>query len=151
MIFGVNFFKAFNIAPELFRQYGNSDSDTTVDEVVPDKHLCSFQELTSDQQTIADGIIRGFENISFEKKGLGRTHLLTHKIDTGDSPPIKQRYYPISPHRLIELNRQLDEMLEQDVVEPSTSAWNNPTLFTAKSNGDLRFCLDSRKLNSSDL
>lgn len=148
MIFGVNFFKAFNIAPELFRRYGNQTSDPTVDEVVPEKHLCSFQELTHDQRAIADGIIRSFEGISFERKGLGRTHLLTHTIDTGDSPPIKQRYYPISPHRLVELNRQLDEMLEQDVVEPSTSAWNNPTLFTAKSNGELRFCLDSRKLNS---
>lgn len=147
LILGVDFWKAFNIAPNLFKDFSVNKHVTTRN-FVSEVRLHSFDQLHPDQRVIADSMIRNFESISFERKGLGRTELLVHTIDTGDCKPIKQRYYPISPHRLVELNRQLDEMLEQDVVETSTSAWNNPTLFTPKSNGELRFCLDSRKLNS---
>lgn len=34
---------------------------------------------------------------SFPKLGLGRAHLETHNIDTGNSVPVKSRHYPVSP------------------------------------------------------
>jgi hypothetical protein len=147
LILGVDFWKLFDIAPSLFRDYC-APTDSVTGNSVSEVRLHSFEALTAEQRSTAEDLIRRFEDISFGKKGLGRTSLLTHTIHTGDCPPIKQRYYPISPHRLVELNKQVDLMLEQDVVEPSTSAWNNPTLFTPKANGELRFCIDSRKLNS---
>ncbi|CAG9134600.1 unnamed protein product [Plutella xylostella] len=39
-------------------------------------------------------------------------------------------------------------MLELDVVDRCESAWSSPVLIVYKSNGQPRFCLDSRKLNS---
>lgn len=148
MIFGVDFWKSFNLAPEIFRGLPLVNKPVSSFEVSEVRFLQAFDNLSSSQREVAEDIINKFEEISFESKGLGRTDLLTHKIDTGDTLPIKQRFYCMSPDRLKELNRQLDEMLEMGVVEPSSSAWNNPILFAPKPNNELRFCLDSRKLNA---
>lgn len=110
-------------------------------------YIHPLDTLTAEQRSQADRIITSFEDIAFERVGLGKTTLIQHTIYTGNAKPIKQRYYPMSPEKLKELNRELDKMLELDVVEPSRSGWNNPTLMTPKASGELRFCLDSRKLN----
>lgn len=152
LIFGIDFWRAFNLAPDVLRLTGRKEDvvffqnprDAVVSQV---NRLHPFEELTVEQKKMADDVCRMFEEVSAEKIGLGRTHLISHHIETGDATPIKQRYYVMSPDKLKELNRQLDEMLELDVVEPSNSPWNNPIIMAPKANGELRFCLDSRKLN----
>jgi len=146
-IFGINFWRAFKIAPDILSLLEEeiSENDPVVAEV---RYLHPFEELSPSQRAIADDVLRRYEDVSFERRGLGCTSLITHHIDTGNSPPIKQRYYRLSPERLKELNRQVDEMLEMDVIERSNSPWNNPVTLAPKSNGEMRFCLDSRKLNA---
>ncbi|KAI8506729.1 hypothetical protein Bbelb_151700 [Branchiostoma belcheri] len=39
-------------------------------------------------------------------------------------------------------------VLEQDVIEPSTSPWASPVVIVTKKDGTPRFCVDFRKLNS---
>ena len=83
----------------------------------------------------------------FEEK-LGHTTSVTHKINTGHSAPIKQapRRSPYV-HRE-EAKRQIAETLEQGVIRPGTSAWSSPVILVKKKSGELRFCIDYRKLNS---
>lgn len=42
---------------------------------------------------------KNFRNISTERKGLDRTQEITHRIDTGNAEPIRQRYYQMSPNK----------------------------------------------------
>lgn len=71
-----------------------------------------------------------------------------HTIDTGDTEPIRQRYYRMSPEKRKIITEQVDEMLSLDVIEPCESPWSSPVLVVGKKDGKSRFCLDSRKLNS---
>ena len=79
---------------------------------------------------------------------LGRTSLVTHRIDTGDSPPIKQppRRLPFAlRHHMCQLT---EEMLARGVIAPSSSPWASPVVLVAKRDGSTRFCVDYRRLNA---
>ena len=53
---------------------------------------------------------------------LGRTNRLCHQIDTGDSPLFRP-ICCIAPCRREEVKQLLNQMLEQEVIEPSSSPW----------------------------
>jgi transposase InsO family protein len=151
LILGMNFWKKFNIAPDVLALLNRSEYFSNKDHVsaitCTDRFLHDFESLSDQERKLAEEVILQFQDISYEKRGLGRTNVVTHKIDTGDHLPIKQRYYVMSPERLVEVHKHLDQMIKDDVVEPSNSAWNNPITMARKADGTLRFCLDSRKLN----
>lgn len=149
LILGVDFWRSFKLCPKYLGSVSLS-ADCLVDLNKRDeqKFIHSYDSLDETQRAIADNIVEQFKEISFEHKGLGRTHVVTHHIDTGDSPPVRQRYYRLSPEKQRILVEQVDEMLALDVVEHCESAWQSPVLLVTKKNGQPRFCLDSRKLNS---
>ncbi|CAI7757487.1 unnamed protein product [Closterium sp. NIES-54] len=59
-----------------------------------------------------------------------------------------QSMLTMSTAELLELRRQLDELLEKGFIHPSTSPYAAPVLFTRKKEGDLRLCIDYRALNA---
>jgi hypothetical protein len=61
--------------------------------------------------------------------------------------PIAQRPYRMNPAELVELKKQLDDLLSKGFIRPSSSAWRSPVLFVDKSDGSSRLCTDYRKLN----
>ena len=81
-------------------------------------------------------------------KELPGTDLMYHTIDTGDSLPIRRPQFRHSPADRAEISRQVGEMLEAGVIEPSDSPYRNPVLLATKSNGQKRFCVDMRGVNS---
>lgn len=147
LILGVDFWRKFNICPKYLGNI-SIDSINTPADISGEILLHGYDNLSESEKIIADSIIDQFKEISFERKGLGKTSLITHRIDTGDAQPIRQRYYRMSPEKQRTLIEQVDEMLTLDVVEPCESAWSSPVLLVNKKNGQPRFCLDSRKLNS---
>jgi hypothetical protein len=50
---------------------------------------------------------------------------------------------------LVELKKQIDELLEKGYIRPSTSPWASLVLFVEKKNGTKRMCKDYRALNVS--
>ena len=63
-----------------------------------------------------------------EDRPLGCTSWMSHRIDVGSARPVKQRYYPVSKKLEEEMHRQVHEMLENGVIEPSNSAWSSPVV-----------------------
>ncbi len=61
--------------------------------------------------------------------------------------PISKRAYRVSGPELVELKKQIDEMLEKGYIRPSTSPWAAPVLFVEKKDGTKRMCIDYRALN----
>lgn len=85
--------------------------------------------------------LRKFENIR------GPTSKVEHRIRLKDNTPIKQRYRPRNPAMQAIINKEVDEMLEQRVIEPSHSPWSLPIVIVKKKDGKHRFCIDFRQLN----
>jgi transposase InsO family protein len=78
---------------------------------------------------------------------LGRTAKVQHRIDTGDSKPVRQalRRQPLAMLRAID--EQLETMQKQSIIEPCQSEWASNIVVVRKKDGSLRFCVDYRQLN----
>lgn len=112
----------------------------------PVKFIHAKDDLDPQQIRDLEVVLEMFRNIS--GPNLGRTHMVTHDIDTGNAKPIKQRYYQMSPPMLDAVNKEVDKMLELNVIRKSSSPWNSPIVMVKKKDGSLRFCFDGRQLNA---
>ena len=79
---------------------------------------------------------------------VGHTTLVEHRIDTGDSPPIRQAPRRIPPHLKEEVKAQLDDLVRQGILEESEGTWASPICVVRKKNGSARIVADLRRLNS---
>jgi hypothetical protein len=76
-----------------------------------------------------------------------RTNKVYHCIDTGDARPIRQHPRRLPLAKQAEVSEMLDDMQRREVIEESDSPWSSPDVLVRKKNGELRFCVDYRKLN----
>ena len=74
-----------------------------------------------------------------------KTNLIEHDVDVGDS--IKQHPYRVSPMKKELLDKEVQYMLENDIIEESQSNWSSPCILVPKHDGGFRFCTDFRKVN----
>ena len=131
---GYDFFKLYGLDRFLV-------SELNVDDEIDDPKM---HDLKPEQRSRLNRVIDMFP--SSLKLGLGKTHLLEHNINTGDSHPIKRKHYPISPAKEQLIYAELDRMLSLGVIEESQSPWSAPV--TAKiTPGKTRLCIDCRDLN----
>ncbi|UYV64486.1 hypothetical protein LAZ67_3000928, partial [Cordylochernes scorpioides] len=79
--------------------------------------------------------------------GLGRSNLAKHRIDTESAKPIKHKPYRVSAKEREIIKEQIDEMLRDGIIRPSSSPWSFPVILVKKRDSKYRFCVDYRKLN----
>lgn len=84
---------------------------------------------------------------AFNDNELGRTNLVDHSIDTGDSKPIHLRPYRIPHSQRKLLESQIETMCANGIVRPSKSPYSAPIVLVPKKDGKVRMCIDFRKLN----
>ncbi|CAI7881578.1 unnamed protein product [Closterium sp. NIES-53] len=74
----------------------------------------------------------------------------THKHEIVEEPgakPVSRAPYRLSPTDLTDMKKQIEYLLDRQLIRPSTSPYGAPVLFTPKPDGSLRMCIDYRALN----
>ena len=106
-------------------------------------------ELGETQRSSILSLVDEFGDIFSAGEGdIGHTGLVQHEIVTEHTAPKHIRNYR-QPHTLREeAQRQVNVLLKQGIIEPSSSPWNSPILLVPKKDGSYRFCVDFRALNS---
>ena len=79
---------------------------------------------------------------------LGKTDRVKYKIKVTDSTPFKERYRRIPPSQYEAVRKHLQEMLDLGAIRPSDSPSCSAVILVKKKSGELRFCIDLRKLNA---
>lgn len=77
----------------------------------------------------------------------GRTDQVKHNIKLSDETPFKHKARPIHPNDLEAVRKHLQELQQAGVIRESTSPFSSPIVVVRKKNGDVRLCIDYRKLN----
>ena len=69
---------------------------------------------------------------ALDKSELGSTNVITHSIDTGDHPPIRQavRRTPFALRQ--QVDNLVQEMLNQGIIQPSQSPWASPIVLVKR-------------------
>ena len=75
------------------------------------------------------------------------TDVIEHKIEVTSEKPNRLRVHRTTPAARAQIERQLDEMLEQGVISESDSPWSAPVLLVKNANGDQRMVFDFRQVN----
>ena len=76
----------------------------------------------------------------------GKTNLTEHFIPTVGNP-VKVPPRRIPANYRAEIEQQISSMLQQGIIEVSSSPWMAPAVFVRKKSGEIRLCVDYRELN----
>ena len=131
---------------------GLSTSEISL-EMVPE-HLRPMLEkasprLSKIQQLEVAKLLIEYEEVFVGPDGkMGMTDLVTHSIDTQGHKPIKQRPRRTPYAQQAAMDAEIEKMLDNNVIQDSSSSWSSPVCLVKKKDGTLRFCIDYRKLNA---
>ena len=106
-------------------------------------------ELNAEQQVTVQNLLWSYQDIlSVDDFDLGYTDLVSHTIDTGVSPPLRETLRRHPQAYLDAIDKQVDQMLQQNVIEPASSPWCSNVVLVRKKDNSLRVAIDYRRLNN---
>src|SRR3989442_575882 len=106
-------------------------------------------DLTTEERSEASEFVREFRDVfSRDEYDLGRTSLITHRIDTGDARPIRQGLRRHPQVYMDVIDQEVSKLVSCGVVEPACSPWASNVVVVTKHDKTPRITLDYRGLNS---
>jgi len=108
------------------------------------------KNLNEKQREIFIDFLKEFQDV-FSKDVIARSDIVEHVINLKDSLPIKQVPRRIPFQMRDEVNKIIEDIRKQGVIEESQSLWILPAVLVKKKDGTIRFCVDFRKLNSKKI
>jgi hypothetical protein len=99
--------------------------------------------------TIRNMLLEEYPDIIAKDGELGRVSICKHKIElVPDGKPFKQQVRRVPVHLRAEFEENLKSMLDRGIIRRSKSEFASPVVLVRKKNGQLRICIDYRRLNS---
>ena len=109
------------------------------------KRCAMSESLAVEQQADVTRLLEEFQCIFTDMPGT--THLAEHKIELTTKSPIHVCPYPIPYAKRQKVEKEVQAMLEAEVIEPAMSDYNSPIVLVKKKDGKNRFCVDFRRIN----
>ncbi|KAE8977386.1 hypothetical protein PF011_g23668 [Phytophthora fragariae] len=115
-----------------------------------DEDKLDIGDMEAADKDLVIALLRQYAGIVVKKPGcplLAKVNV-EHHINTGNTAPIMQRRrrHAVSENLLVD--KEVDDMLSNQVIEPGEGAWGFPVVIVRKKDGSVRFCIDYRSLNA---
>lgn len=102
-------------------------------------------KLCDNQKRVLENLLGKYPETVTKK--LGKTNLMTYKIQVQPNHKVKSRPYQCSPIKLMELRHHVDDLLRNGVIRESTSEFASPAFCVPKKGGKTRMVINYRALN----
>jgi len=115
-----------------------------------------LQITMQDTQTIIQpsmqGVMQDFSDVFMEPSSLPPSKKIDHSIPLKEgTAPVNVRLYHYAHYQKDEIEKQVQEMLNSGLVQPSTSPFSSPVLLVKKKDGNWCFCTNYRALNAATI
>ena len=106
------------------------------------------RDMTSLEKSQLWELLKTYADVfSCGKHDMGRTTLVSHRIDTGDAQPVRQKLRKQAWAHQDIIKSEREELSRTDVVQEFNGPWCSNVVIVTKKDGTPRFCIDYRKLN----
>ena len=107
-------------------------------------------KVTDEQlKAIKDVLERNEDVFSKHKADIGCCSFVEHEIELEESAvPHREGERRMTPHKSDACRKEIETLLEYDMIEPSKSPWACGVVMAKKKGDHFRFCCDFRYLNS---
>ena len=114
----------------------------------PNMELLTQDTWSPSEKAQIEALIRkNLDVFAWTDAQLGFTDKIQHTIEVTNCTPIRQPYRRIPPSVHHEVRAHIEDLLSRGIIRPSTSPYASPIVVVRKKNGELRLCVDYRKLN----
>ncbi|CAI7776704.1 unnamed protein product, partial [Closterium sp. NIES-54] len=126
---------------------------------IPETTLARFERTGNESNTgylalvmaaAEEEVLEQYKDIMLDDLPAGVPPARTHEREIVEEPgakPVSRAPYRLSPTELADMTKQIEYLLDRQLIRPSTSPYGAPVLFTPKPDGSLRMCIDYRALN----
>ena len=91
------------------------------------------KSLVSKQRVLLEHLLRKHSSVfATSPTDLGRTNLMYHRIDIGDSGPVRQPIRRVPHEHIPVLKAEVDKLQKAGAVVPSTFPFASPTILVKK-------------------
>ena len=116
-----------------------NDIDARINPDLPQQHRQMIRNVLCEMKSV----------FAVDPKKPARTNAAEHRIVLEDDRPVKHRSARMSPRAEEEVQRQLEEMLKNNICRPSDSPWSSRVILVRKKDSTWRFVVDYRDLNQA--
>jgi len=110
---------------------------------------CGNCTSSAERQVLAQLLAEYSDVFSCVDGDMGLTKVISHEIPlAAGTTPIRQPTRHLGPEKEKEVSRQVQDLLDRDLIEPAYGAWSSPVVLVKKKDGSWRFRVDYRRLNS---
>lgn len=130
-----------------------SDNNFKSERLEKISNLLRTDHLNSEEKQSLLQICHEFNHIFYiDGDKLTFTDTIAHNIPTSSKVPINAKTYRFPEVHKEEVNKQINQMLDENIIEPSNSPWNSPIWVVPKKSDSSgmkkwRIVVDYRKLN----
>ena len=111
--------------------------------------IFAHMEVEEKERTLVIPVVHEFEDVfPDEVSRLPPNREVKFSIDlVSRTGPISMAPYRMALAELVELKKQIEELMEKQFIRPSISPWGAPVLLMKKKDDGSRLCVDYRQLN----